>query len=57
MDYTNVNFTLNCESNPAIYKECSVQWMQGWSKKTMNKVSCRRKWGVFSVTYVRILLL
>ena len=40
MDYTNPNFSLNCESNPAFYKECSVQWMEGWSKKTMNKVDC-----------------
>ena len=38
MDYTNPNFSLNCESNPAFYKECSVQWMEGWSKKTMNKL-------------------
>ena len=39
MDYTNPNFSLNCESNPAFYKECSVQWMEGWSKKTMTRVS------------------
>lgn len=38
MDYTNPNFNLNCESNPAFYKECSVIWMEGWCKKTMNKV-------------------
>lgn len=38
MDYTNPNFALNCESNPAFYKECSVQWMSGWCKKTMNKI-------------------
>lgn len=38
MDFTNPNFSLNCESNPAFYKECSVQWMEGWSKKTMTRV-------------------
>jgi hypothetical protein len=38
MDYTNPNFSLNCESNPAFYKECSVQWLERWSKKTMIKV-------------------
>lgn len=38
MDYTNPNFSLNCESNPAFYKECSVQWMEGWSQKTMSKI-------------------
>lgn len=37
MDYSNPNFSLNCESNPAFYKECSVQWLERWSKKTMIK--------------------
>ena len=32
MDFTNASFNLNCESNPAFYKECSVQWMEGWSE-------------------------
>ncbi|XP_025088458.1 cytoplasmic dynein 2 heavy chain 1-like isoform X3 [Pomacea canaliculata] len=35
MDYTNVNFILNCESNPALYKQCCVQWMDGWSQESM----------------------
>ena len=39
MDYTNTNFTLNCESNPALYKQCAVQWMEGWSRDSMVKVS------------------
>lgn len=38
MDFTNPSFNLNCESNPAFYKECSVQWMEGWSEKTMVKL-------------------
>jgi dynein heavy chain 2 len=38
MDFSNPNFTLNCESNPAFYKECSVQWLEGWSSRTMQKV-------------------
>ncbi|KAK7096855.1 hypothetical protein V1264_003902 [Littorina saxatilis] len=38
MDYTNSSFTLNCESNPALYKQCSVQWMEGWSRDSMVKV-------------------
>ncbi|KAJ8297986.1 LOW QUALITY PROTEIN: hypothetical protein KUTeg_024517 [Tegillarca granosa] len=38
MDCTNNKFTLNCESNPAFYKECAVQWMDGWSRDSMVKV-------------------
>ncbi|XP_069615312.1 cytoplasmic dynein 2 heavy chain 1 [Ranitomeya imitator] len=38
MDCTNANFTLNCESNPALYKKCSVQWMEGWSDRSMKKI-------------------
>ncbi|KAM9321467.1 cytoplasmic dynein 2 heavy chain 1 [Gastrophryne carolinensis] len=38
MDCTNSNFTINCESNPALYKKCSVQWMEGWSDMTMKKI-------------------
>ncbi|XP_067663541.1 cytoplasmic dynein 2 heavy chain 1-like isoform X1 [Haliotis asinina] len=38
MDCTNTNFTLNCESNPAFYKQCAVQWMEGWSRESMVKV-------------------
>uniref|UniRef100_A0A8C5PP60 Cytoplasmic dynein 2 heavy chain 1 n=1 Tax=Leptobrachium leishanense TaxID=445787 RepID=A0A8C5PP60_9ANUR len=37
MDCTNSNFTINCESNPALYKKCSVQWMEGWSDTSMKK--------------------
>uniref|UniRef100_A0A8B9KYF0 Cytoplasmic dynein 2 heavy chain 1 n=1 Tax=Astyanax mexicanus TaxID=7994 RepID=A0A8B9KYF0_ASTMX len=38
MDCTNENFTINCESNPALYRKCSVQWMEGWSEISMKKV-------------------
>ncbi|XP_053561557.1 cytoplasmic dynein 2 heavy chain 1 [Bombina bombina] len=38
MDCTNTNFTINCESNPAFYKQCSVQWMEGWSDRSMKKI-------------------
>ncbi|CAH1776602.1 unnamed protein product [Owenia fusiformis] len=38
MDCTNSNFTLNCESNPALYKQCSVQWMDSWSRESMVRV-------------------
>lgn len=39
MDCSNNSFTLNCESNPALYKECAVQWMESWSRDSMVKVS------------------
>ena len=38
MDCTNSKFILNCESNPALYKECAVQWMESWSRDSMIKV-------------------
>ena len=39
MDHSNSNFTMNCESNPALYKQCSVQWMDSWSRDSMIRVS------------------
>ncbi|KAM3616882.1 uncharacterized protein V6R79_025341 [Siganus canaliculatus] len=38
MDCSNSNFTINCESNPAFYRKCSVQWMEGWSENSMKKI-------------------
>jgi dynein heavy chain 2 len=38
MDCTNATFSVNCESNPAFFKECSVQWLDGWSRDSMIKV-------------------
>ncbi|XP_074649972.1 cytoplasmic dynein 2 heavy chain 1-like [Tubulanus polymorphus] len=38
MDCTNKMFTLNCESNPAFYKQCTVQWIDSWSRASMHKV-------------------
>ena len=35
MDCTNTNFSINCESNPAFFKQCSVQWLDGWSRDSM----------------------
>ena len=46
MDSSSKNFTANCESNPAFYKNCSFQWMQGWSKESMTQSEyARRGWG------------
>ncbi|XP_053095782.1 cytoplasmic dynein 2 heavy chain 1 isoform X3 [Pangasianodon hypophthalmus] len=38
MDCTNENFTINCESNPALYRKCSVQWLEGWRDSSMKKI-------------------
>nr|CAD7430089.1 unnamed protein product [Timema monikensis] len=38
MDFTNTQFTPTCESNPALYKECCVLWLPGWSSTSMRSV-------------------
>ncbi|KAJ9599677.1 hypothetical protein L9F63_026473 [Diploptera punctata] len=38
MDFTNPLFTLTCESNPALYKECCVMWLPGWSSTSMRTI-------------------
>ncbi|XP_074620352.1 cytoplasmic dynein 2 heavy chain 1-like [Acropora palmata] len=38
MDSLSNDFTANCESNPAFYKNCAFQWMQGWSKESMAQI-------------------
>jgi len=38
MDFTRPTFTVACQSNPGFFKECSVQWMEGWSERSMLRV-------------------
>lgn len=38
MDCKNPLFAVNCQSNPAFYKSCVVQWMEEWSKESMKEV-------------------
>ncbi|CAM4781010.1 unnamed protein product [Rotaria magnacalcarata] len=38
MDFTRPTFTIACQSNPGFFKECAVQWMEGWSEKSMIKI-------------------
>jgi dynein heavy chain 2 len=38
MDFTRPTFTVACQSNPGFFKECAVQWMEGWSERSMLKV-------------------
>ena len=37
MDSNASSFAVNCEANPALYKCCSFQWLDGWSKSSMLK--------------------
>ena len=49
MDSSSKTFTGNCESNPAFYKSCSFQWMEGWSRESMAQSKSAwsevNKWG------------
>ena len=38
MDFTRPTFTIACQSNPGFFKECAVQWMEGWSERSMLRV-------------------
>ncbi|XP_057314672.1 cytoplasmic dynein 2 heavy chain 1-like isoform X2 [Hydractinia symbiolongicarpus] len=38
MDSSSSNFVVNCEANPALYKCCSFQWLEGWNKSSMLKI-------------------
>lgn len=35
MDCNNVNFAAQCESNPSLYKKCSILWLDSWSRESM----------------------
>lgn len=57
MDSSSRDFTANCESNPAFYKNCAFEWMEGWSRESMGQ-SKRTKfcvvfasafWSVFQI--------
>ncbi|XP_076054654.1 dynein cytoplasmic heavy chain beethoven [Oratosquilla oratoria] len=38
LDCSNAEFTVRCESNPALFKQCTVLWMEEWSRDTMTSV-------------------
>ena len=38
MDCSSPTFIQNCESNPALYKQCEVQWMEYWSQGSILKI-------------------
>ncbi|KAI9332693.1 dynein heavy chain and region D6 of dynein motor-domain-containing protein [Obelidium mucronatum] len=35
MDSINPQFVTNCESNPALYTRCQIQWTEAWSQESM----------------------
>ena len=35
MDCHATQFVAHCEANPALYKCCSFQWLDGWEKRSM----------------------
>ena len=39
MDFTRPTFTVACQSNPGFFKECAVQWLEGWSERSMLRVN------------------
>ena len=38
MDCSSPTFIQNCESNPALYKQCEIQWMEYWSQASILKI-------------------
>ncbi|XP_047126593.1 cytoplasmic dynein 2 heavy chain 1 isoform X1 [Hydra vulgaris] len=38
MDCSSSNFVINCEANPALYKCCSFQWLDSWTKSSMLQI-------------------
>lgn len=38
LDFTRSTFTTLCESNPALYKQCSVMWWPDWSNASMRSI-------------------
>jgi dynein heavy chain 2 len=53
MDFTRPTFTIACQSNPGFFKECAVQWMEGWSERSM--LTVKKKQRLFSFIIVNIL--
>lgn len=38
MDVGAAEFGAQCESNPALYKQCAVQWLEGWSRDSLLQI-------------------
>ncbi|KAI8925894.1 dynein heavy chain and region D6 of dynein motor-domain-containing protein [Entophlyctis helioformis] len=39
LDSAASQFTANCESNPALYTRCQMQWMDAWSQESMRQLA------------------
>ena len=55
MDFTRPTFTIACQSNPGFFKECSVQWMEGWSERSMIKSKGKESF-VYFISYLVIVI-
>ncbi|KAJ3070332.1 Cytoplasmic dynein 2 heavy chain 1 [Podochytrium sp. JEL0797] len=42
MDSANPQFVTNCESNPALYTRCQIQWIDAWSSESL-KLLCESR--------------
>ena len=42
MDPSNELFRLRCESNPALYTACAIQWIDSWGEKGMGHIAQTR---------------
>ncbi|XP_054724974.1 LOW QUALITY PROTEIN: cytoplasmic dynein 2 heavy chain 1-like [Uloborus diversus] len=38
MDFTHPQFQFRCQSNPALYKACSILWLDDWSEESMLQI-------------------
>lgn len=38
MDPSNEQFNMRCESNPALYNKCNIQWWESWTMEGMQQV-------------------
>ena len=53
MDPSNELFRPRCESNPALFNRCSVQWLEAWSAKGMAYIPDIRMQEMFNSSKVR----
>ncbi|MEW5298927.1 MAG: hypothetical protein WDW36_001997 [Sanguina aurantia] len=48
MDPSNEEFRQRCESNPALFTRCDIQWLDGWSTQGMVHISSLKLEAIFS---------
>ena len=50
MDPSNPGFWAKCESNPALFTQCSIQWIDTWSRESMEAFPAIRLQQVFDLS-------